>query len=301
MSVSAAGYLRIASTDTAAWMDFGTTVLGLMDAQIADDAGAQFLRMDDHPFRFMIESSDTDQLIATGLEYPSEAAWQSTLDELTGAGHAVVLGSAEEAQRRCVSAFATVQDPADNTLELYWGRKLDYVPLVSPAGVSGFVTTYQQTGDMGFGHCVLPAPDIEATTAFYTQFIGTGLTDTLYPPGMDGLKINFMHANNPRQHSVALLNGPHPLGVVHIMVEAETMDEVGAAMDRAKKANCHFLATLGRHVNDNMCSVYILAPGGIAVEYGYDGLLIDWENYVPTVSIEGDLWGHEYRFPGMDE
>ena len=50
MSVSAAGYLRIASTDTAAWMDFGTTVLGLMDAQIADDAGAQFLRMDDHPF-----------------------------------------------------------------------------------------------------------------------------------------------------------------------------------------------------------------------------------------------------------
>ena len=161
MSVSAAGYLRIASTDTAAWMDFGTTVLGLMDAQIADAAGAQFLRMDDHPFRFMIESGDTDKLIATGLEYPSEAAWQTTLDELTGAGHAVVLGSAEEAQRRYVTAFATVQDPADNTLELYWGRKLDYVPLVSPAGVSGFVTTYQQTGDMGFGHCVLPAPDIE--------------------------------------------------------------------------------------------------------------------------------------------
>ena len=142
MSVSAAGYLRIASTDTAAWMDFGTTVLGLMDAQIADAAGAQFLRMDDHPFRFMIESSETDQLIATGLEYPSEAAWQTTLDELTGAGHAVVLGSAEEAQRRYVTAFATVQDPADNTLELYWGRKLDYVPLVSPAGVSGFAVSY---------------------------------------------------------------------------------------------------------------------------------------------------------------
>jgi 3,4-dihydroxy-9,10-secoandrosta-1,3,5(10)-triene-9,17-dione 4,5-dioxygenase len=301
MSVSAAGYLRIASTDTAAWMDFGTTILGLMDAQIEDDAGAQFLRMDDHPFRFMVESSDADGLIATGLEYPSEAEWQTTLDELTGAGHAVVLGSAEEAQRRYVSAFATVEDPAGNTLELYWGRKLDYVPLASPAGVSGFVTTYQQTGDMGFGHCVLPAPDIEATTTFYTQLIGTGLTDTLYPPGMDGLKINFMHANNPRQHSVALLNGPHPLGVVHIMVEAETMDEVGRAMDRAKKADCHFLATLGRHVNDNMCSVYILAPGGIAIEYGYDGLLIDWENYVPTVSVEGDLWGHEYRFPGMDE
>ena len=39
MSVSAVGYLRIASTDTSAWMDFGTGVLGLMDAQRADDAG----------------------------------------------------------------------------------------------------------------------------------------------------------------------------------------------------------------------------------------------------------------------
>jgi 3,4-dihydroxy-9,10-secoandrosta-1,3,5(10)-triene-9,17-dione 4,5-dioxygenase len=301
MSVSAIGYLRIAATDSVAWMDFGTNVLGLMDANREDAAGARFLRMDDHPFRFMIETGDADKLLAAGLEYPSEAAWRSTLDALTGEGHAVEAGSAEEAKRRGVTDFATVQDPAGNTLELYWGRELDYVPLTSPAGVPGFVTSFQQTGDMGFGHCVLPTPDIEAATDFYTDLIGTGLTDTLYPPGMDGLKINFMHANNPRQHSVALFNGPHPLGVVHIMVEVESMDEVGKAMDRAKAANAHCLATLGRHVNDNMCSVYLLAPGGIAVEFGYDGLLIDWQNHVPTVSVEGDLWGHEYSFPGVNE
>jgi 3,4-dihydroxy-9,10-secoandrosta-1,3,5(10)-triene-9,17-dione 4,5-dioxygenase len=301
MSVSAVGYLRIASTDTAAWMDFGTGVLGLMDAQREDFAGARFLRMDDHPFRFMIEPGEADKLVATGLEYPSEAAWQATLDKLTGAGHAVTAGTGEEAQRRCVSAFATLQDPSGNTLELYWGRQLDYAPLVSPVGVSEFVTSYQQTGDLGFGHCVLPTPDIDAATDFYTQLIGTGLTDTLYPPGMDGLKINFMHANNPRQHSVALFSGPHPLDIVHLMIEVQSLDEVGRAMERAKQAGVHFLATLGRHVNDNMCSIYILAPGGIAVEYGYDGLLIDWESYVPTVSVEGDLWGHEYNFPGVNE
>jgi len=300
MSVSAAGYLRIASADPAAWMDFGTGVLGLMDAGREDADGARFLRMDDHPFRFMIEPGETDKLLATGLEFPGEAAWNKTLKALTGAGHNVVVGSAGEAERRCVTAFATVQDPAGNTLELYWGRKLDYVPLASPVGISGFVTTFQQTGDLGFGHVVLPAPDIDATTAFYTGLIGTGLTDILYPPGMGGMKINFMHANNPRQHSIALFSGEHPLGVVHLMVEVPTLDEVGRAMDRAKAAGSHFLATLGRHVNDNMCSVYLLAPGGIAVEYGYDGLLIDWENHVATVSAEGDLWGHEYSFPGVN-
>jgi 3,4-dihydroxy-9,10-secoandrosta-1,3,5(10)-triene-9,17-dione 4,5-dioxygenase len=300
MSVSAVGYLRIASTDPAAWMNFGMNVLGLMDAQREDTAGARFLRMDDHPFRFMIEPADADRLIATGLEFPSEAAWQSTIEALKGAGHDVTTGSAEDATRRCVSAFATVQDPSGNTLELYWGRRLDYVPLASPTGVDSFVTSYQQTGDLGFGHCVLPAPDLAATTEFYTQLIGTGLTDILYPPGMDGLQINFMHANNPRQHSIALFSGPHPLGIVHMMVEVQTLDEVGQAMKRAEQAGVHFLATLGRHVNDNMCSAYLLAPGGIAVEYGYDGLLIDHENYVATVSDEGDLWGHAYNFPGVN-
>jgi 3,4-dihydroxy-9,10-secoandrosta-1,3,5(10)-triene-9,17-dione 4,5-dioxygenase len=83
-----------------------------------------------------------------------------------------------------------------------------------------------------------------------------------------------------------------------MMIEVPSLDELGQAMDRAKAAGAHFLATLGRHVNDNMCSVYILAPGGIAVEYGYDGLLIDPDNHVATVSSEGDLWGHEYNLPG---
>jgi 3,4-dihydroxy-9,10-secoandrosta-1,3,5(10)-triene-9,17-dione 4,5-dioxygenase len=300
MSVCAAGYLRIASADPAAWMEFGTSVLGLMEAPRADTAGARFLRMDDHPFRFMIEPAGADKLLALGLEFPSEAAWRNTLDTLTAAGHPVSVLSTDETARRCASAVASVQDPAGNTLELYWGRQLDYAPLVSPCGVSGFVTTYQQTGDLGFGHCVLPAPDIDAATAFYTNLVGTGVTDILHIPGMPGMKVHFMHANNPRQHSVALFNGPHPLGIVHLMVEVRTLDEVGRAMNRAKQAGVHVLATLGRHVNDNMCSVYLLAPGGIAVEYGFDGLLIDWENHLTTISVEGDLWGHEYNFPGVN-
>jgi len=281
-------------------MDFGTTVLGLMEAPRVDTQGARFLRMDDHPFRFMIEAGTTDRLLAAGLEYRTQADWQATCEALSAAGHAVEPGSDEEAARRCVTAFASVKDPSGNTIELYYGRKLDYVPLVSPVGIDSFVTSYQQTGDMGFGHFVLPAPETDATAAFYTDFIGMGICDTLYPPIPDS-KVIFMHADNPRQHSLALYNADHPTGVVHIMVEVENLDEVGRALDRAKQAGLPILASLGRHVNDNMCSFYVLAPGGIAVEYGYDGLLVDWEKHTPTVSTEGDLWGHEYAFPGVNE
>jgi 3,4-dihydroxy-9,10-secoandrosta-1,3,5(10)-triene-9,17-dione 4,5-dioxygenase len=271
-----------------------------MDAAREDTQGACFLRMDDHPFRFMIEPGSGDRLIATGLEYRTEADWRAICDALTAAGHSLEPGSSEEAKRRCVTAFATVKDPSGNALELYYGRELDYVPFVSPVGIDQFVTTFQQTGDMGFGHVVLPAPETDATIAFFTDLIGLGICDTLYPP-MPDTKVVFMHTDNPRQHSLALFNGPHPAGVVHLMIEVETLDEVGKAMDRAKQAGLPFLASLGRHANDNMCSFYVLAPGGIAVEYGYDGLLVDWEKYTPTVSTVGDLWGHEYNFPGIND
>ncbi|MEH6636163.1 MAG: VOC family protein [Halioglobus sp.] len=300
MSVAAVGYLRIQTQDSSAWMSFGTNVLGLMTAPREDAQGAQFLRMDQHPFRFMIESGAQDKLSATGLEFRSAQDWLATCDALRAAGHQLAAGSGDEAARRCVTEFVSVQDPSGNTLELYHGRKLDYVPFNSPVGIRQFVTGDEYTGDMGFGHAVLPAPDTQATLEFYTDLIGLAVCDDLHIP-MPESRVIFMHADNPRQHSLALYNQPHPVGVVHIMVEVETLDDVGLALERVKKAGLPVLASLGRHINDNMCSFYVLAPGGIAVEYGYDGLLVDWDNYTPTVSTEGDLWGHEYSFPGVND
>ena len=301
MGVASIGYLRIQSTDTAAWMDFGTNILGLMDANREDTEGARYLRMDDHPFRFMLEPGDADRLLACGLEFRDQTAWQATCQGLDAAGHELTAGTAEQAERRCVSGFASVTDPSGNLLELYYGRKLDYAPLISPVGVRQFITGDETTGDMGFGHAVLPAPATEETIAFYQDLIGLGPSDDLYPPMPEGApeaRVYFMHADNPRQHSLALYNHPHPAGVVHIMVEVESLDEVGRGLERVKQAGLPLFATLGRHVNDNMCSFYVMAPGGIAVEYGYDGLLIDWGDYTPTVSTVGDLWGHEYNVPG---
>lgn len=301
MTVAAIGYLRIESTDSTAFMAFGTAVLGLMDAAREDEQGARFLRMDAHPFRFMVESGAQDRLLAIGLECRSVRDWQATCDKLAAAGHTLSPGSDADAARRCVSGFVSVTDPSGNTVELYHGRKLDYRPFNSPAGIGSFVTGSAGSGDMGFGHAVIAAPQIELTTAFYTDLIGLGVCDTLQlatPPS----QVVFMHADNPRQHSLALYDQPHPAGLVHVMVEVETLDQVGMALDRAGKAGHPVIASLGRHVNDNMCSFYVLAPGGIAFEYGYDGLLVeDWSRYTPTVSTEGDLWGHEYNFPGVND
>lgn len=301
MTVAAIGYLRFESTDTSAVMAFCTDVLGLMDADREDSDGARFLRMDQHPFRFMLEPGTRDRLLAIGLEMADAGRWQSACDTLVAAGHSLNTGSQEEAARRCVSAYAAVQDPSGNTVELYHGRQLDYTPFNSPAGVNRFITGCAGVNDMGFGHAVIAAPEIKETTAFYTDLVGLAVCDVLRlstPPS----QVIFMHADNPRQHSLALYDQPHPVGLVHVMVEVATLDEVGLALDRANRGGHPVIASLGRHVNDNMCSFYVMAPGGIAFEYGYDGLLVqDWDAYTPTLSSSGDLWGHEYHFPGVSE
>ena len=81
-----------------------------------------------------------------------------------------------------------------------------------------------------------------------------------------------------------------------MMFEVTSIDEVGACLDRVNQANIPLMSTLGRHCNDNMVSFYAIGPGGIAAEYGFDGLQIgDWSGFTPTQSTEGDFWGHAYQ------
>jgi hypothetical protein len=81
---------------------------------------------------------------------------------------------------------------------------------------------------------------------------------------------------NPRHHSLALAPFPAAAGIVHLMIEVATLDDVGRAMDRCARRGGPISATLGRHANDLMVSFYARTPGGFDVEYGTDGRLVRW-------------------------
>ena len=76
-----------------------------------------------------------------------------------------------------------------------------------------------------------------------------------------------------------------------------SIDEVGYCLDRVLARDIPVTSTLGRHTNDRMLSFYMATPGGFALEYGCDGLQMDWEGYTPTVSTRPSLWGHEFQQP----
>jgi len=296
MGVSSLGYVVVEAPDTAAWRKFGVDVLGLAEGPAEAD-GSLRLRVDERPFRIAVEKGSANRFKSSGWEFRDDAALDAAIEALRKSGIEVRAGSAEEASRRCVHRLVHCADPAGNRLELYVGRVYDYAPFSSSKGLTGFVT-----GDMGMGHVVLPAPQIEQTRAFYQQHLGFGDSDQMWlamspNPADPKLGIYFLHAENPRHHSLALMSAPAPSGCAHIMLEARTIDDVGLSLDRCMAAGAHISSSFGKHSNDFMLSFYVQTPGGFDLEFGCGGLQPDWKTWVPTHSLIPDLWGHRWSPP----
>jgi 3,4-dihydroxy-9,10-secoandrosta-1,3,5(10)-triene-9,17-dione 4,5-dioxygenase len=83
-------------------------------------------------------------------------------------------------------------------------------------------------------------------------------------------------------------------GLIHLMVEVDTLDAVGQALDRINTDGFQLSSTLGRHTNDKMVSFYVRAPGDWDIEFGTEGMRVD-ENYYTAEEITADsYWGHQW-------
>jgi 3,4-dihydroxy-9,10-secoandrosta-1,3,5(10)-triene-9,17-dione 4,5-dioxygenase len=294
MSIRSLGYLRIEATDVAAWREYGLKVLGMAEGD-GPTAGALYLRMDDFPARLVIVPGERDHLAASGWETANAAELQDIRTRLDAAGVPYKEGTDEELADRRVVELISFEDPSGNTLEAFHGVALRHRRVVSPYG-HRFVT-----GEQGLGHVVLSTDDDEAALRFYRDVLGFRLRDSMrLPPQMVGRPADGAPAwlrffgCNPRHHSLAFLPMPTPSGIVHLMIEVESADDVGLCHDRALRRKVPMSATLGRHVNDLMLSFYMKTPGGFDVEFGCEGRQVDDEGWVARESTAVSLWGHDF-------
>ena len=295
MEVASLSYVVVSATSTAAWRAFAQDILG-MSAHDAPDGLA--LRMDERAGRVFVMPGATDGYFASGWELRSAAEFEAAKADLTRNG--VTFHPATPAERALRHVFDMVwfTDPSGNRHELAYGYVTDFARFVSPHGVD-FVT-----GDLGLGHMVLPAPQIDATRDFLMDVLGFGLSDILVHRPLPDLaqRIDFMHCANGRHHSLALFEGEVPSGCVHLMFEVDNLDEVGRAYDRMQRSGARLMATLGKHTNDHMTSFYLMSPGGFAIEYGCGGRTIDWDHHTVFESTSVSLWGHDFSVGfGADE
>jgi 3,4-dihydroxy-9,10-secoandrosta-1,3,5(10)-triene-9,17-dione 4,5-dioxygenase len=303
MNIAALGYVTIESTDLHKWLQFATQVLGLMVASDISDDRNLYLKMDDYHYRWRITLGKKDRFLSAGWELPGKAAFAEAVQQLQRAGVSVEIGSDSEAQLRKVRSFARYVDPVGRVGEIFYGMRLDYLPLISPAGVRRFITGY--SGDMGLGHIAMATPDLEKSLQFYTEVMGFGQTDYMHihetPDHSDaGHGLHFLHVNNPRHHSLALYHDSKeaPGELVHLMLEVEDLDRLGLMADRARAHNVKIVTDMGRHTNDRMVSVYVETPAGFALEYGFGGVQLNWAHYLPTESARTSIWGHRWEQGG---
>jgi 3,4-dihydroxy-9,10-secoandrosta-1,3,5(10)-triene-9,17-dione 4,5-dioxygenase len=282
MGVRSLGYVRLNATDLDKWRVFGEDFLGLMRVD-GNDPDSLYFRIDDLPPRLVVSPAAESGLAALGFEVLNERDLAQIVAAVEHEGVKVTAGTADECEERRVTGFAKFLDPGGNPVELFYGAVLDHVKVRTPLLNGGFVT-----GDQGMGHVIVTAEDTKAEFDFYQRVLGFIERNTMGSTYFLGC--------NPRHHTFGITPRRGPGALVHIMVEVDSLDDVGLALDRAAALDIPMMSSLGKHTNDRMVSFYVYSPERYAIEFGWDGLRVEHEE--PTYEItEGAFWGHKFTPP----
>ena len=291
--VHSLGYFLFEVSDLDAWDRFLTRVIGVARGEALGDGLVPY-RTDERAARILLREGPADDVIGLGFEVADARALAEVSAHAQAAGHEVEPASADQARARGVADFARTYEPGGVALELFYGPVIAEAPFRSEVVASGFVTAEQ-----GVGHLALRAEDIPRTRAFFEEVMSFALSDHIRCtlPGDFKVDVTFLHVN-ARHHTVALGSGL-PKHLHHFMLQMRSLDDVGAALDRAFANDVRVVQGLGRHPNDQMVTFYCVTPSGFECEIGWGGRTLDDSTWEPTTYDRISDWGHQspYRRP----
>ena len=280
MSVLGLGYIGVAATDAEAWRPFATAFLGMQ--RVDAGGGAAAYRVDECGRRVIVVPGRHDGGAFYGWEVADAQALDETAAAVEAQGAAVASSTGAERALRGVAGMAHCLDPAGHRVELFHGLDPAGGAFAPGRAIGGF-----HTGALGLGHVLLQAENAARCAEFYRGALGFRLSDKRGKP----FPAIFLHCN-ARHHSLALF-GRGAARLHHLMVELNSIDDVGRAYDMALAEDGRVALTLGRHPNDLMVSFYVNTPSGFLVEYGWGGRLVDDATWRAGETPLHSLWGHK--------
>lgn len=286
------GYIGVASPHADRWPDFAHEVLG-METDTTASAVCR-VRWDDRPYRLAVHEGPADELLYLGWEVGHRGQLARAVRQLEAHGVLVTKEPNELADERSVRELVSFRDPFGLRHEVFAGA-VEYDRTFRGART----TSRFRTGPQGLGHAVLVIPDLSVGQPFYEDVLGLKTTDMVRLNDPMGT-MAFLRCNT-RHHSVALWERPDPqIGLQHIMVESDSVDDVGRAYDAVARGPWEISATLGRHVGDEQMSFYVRSPSGFDVEMGCDSIDIDDNNWTMRfidrkAGAPNEVWGHHWQ------
>lgn len=282
-------YTGIEASDLDAWSGFLGELLGLMPARVEEDI--RTFRLDDYVHRVIITRGQKNDIAFAGFDCGSDADLDEVVALLRDRGHEVTEGDADLAAERGVARVYVTHDPEGIRVELITGLRGAAEPYRNEVNQYGF-----QTSQGGAGHIfLLCAPGGREKMLEFYGHLGFRISDYIKEELAPGVYIDaaFTHCNG-RHHTIAFAEAPAPFKLHHLLIENNRREDVGWAYDRVCEARVPLLMTLGMHPNDKMFSFYAHSPSGIAVEYGWGGLIItDEDSWEVTQYDAISLWGHK--------
>jgi 2,3-dihydroxybiphenyl 1,2-dioxygenase len=264
-------------------------VVGLVPGEPAD--GARTWRDDNRAQRIVVEPGPANDAVAVGFEAVDADAFAETVERLRKFGADISEGTDDDTRRRRVARLVRTTSPLGVAVEVVLGLADAPTAFAAPLVPGGFLTD-----GVGFGHAVFATTAFDESARFVTQGLGLVQSDWLemeLAPGLT-LEVRFYHCN-ARHHTLALARAPFelPQRLHHVMFEANTRDDVGAAFDRAWATEMPIPNGLGRHDNDGMFSFYMQTPAGFQIEFGHGARVItdDWDDNRRYDRISA--WGHQ--------
>lgn len=283
-------YVGFASPRFDDWRRYGPNLLGTMLKSDGPD-GAVRLAIDDVNYRVAVHPAEQDEFRYAGWGMANETDLRAYAAQLADRGVEMHWGDEALCKEREVAELAWFCDPWGLRHELTWGKTATPNSF-QPGRVmrAGFVT-----GDQGLGHVVFQVPNMEDANRFYADVLGFRLSDRIIN---DYFNVRFYHING-RHHSLALAELPGHVGFNHLMLEYQSIDDLGRAIDLLGRNNTETMQTLGRHTNDLMTSTYISSPSSLQIELGHGGLVVDDLSWVARTYNKPSFWGHRYTQTAM--
>ena len=283
------GYLGIEVPDPNSLSPFFQDVIGLVPGN--PSSGDLTWRDDGRAHRVIVQEGPANDAVFLGLEVADEPTLQGIVSNLRGLGIEVSEAAPERKAARRVSRCVEAITPWGVRLELIIGLEEVAPPFSSPLVPGGFMTQ-----GVGFGHVVFATMAFNESCDFVTSGLGFRQSDWLETEIAEGvpLEVRFFHCNG-RHHSIALARAPFelPQRLHHMMFETNERDDVGAAFDRAWKAELPIPNGLGRHENDGMFSFYVASPAGFLVEVGHGARIVTQPWLNDRLYEHISLWGHQ--------